>query len=434
MKIVHLSTFVNGGAGKAAFRLHLSLLEQGVESHFISLFDYPKEIENFNDVNFHCFIDYKPTIKNKLKNLKIRLNKYKTRNSLKKNLELLDSLKPSINAETTSTPFSNYIIENHPLIKEADVIHLHWVSQMVDYSTFFKFLKKPVIWTLHDMNPFQGLFHYTEDYLRNKDLFYLTEIDKIFVKFKRGEIQKLGEPYLKIVAPSKWLQKEASKSDVFSNYKIELIPNCINSNSFKTLEKAEARKHLNLPESKFIILFIAESINNRRKGFDFILEVLKKFEPDKSPLFLVIGDKVKSIPNSENCILFGRIESDEKLNKFLSAADVFILPSREDNLPNVLLESFASGTPIIGFPIGGLTEHLIEKQTGLIADEINSSSLFNAINKFMEQRQNYSPMTIKKYAIENFSHSTNAKKYICLYKEILSQTKSKTILKEKIHD
>ena len=159
IKVVHISTSKNGGAGIAAYRIHEALNKTNqVESYFIQ--------QNKNARNKDEKIDsapfYKPSIIFRILR-KLKLTDYIENSKLRKFVKSFSS-----NFEIATFPTSSYRIEEHPLVKEADIIHLHWVADFLNYPTFFKKIKKPIIWTLHDMNPFQGLFHYKNDELSNK--------------------------------------------------------------------------------------------------------------------------------------------------------------------------------------------------------------------------------------------------------------------------
>ena len=135
---------------------------------------------------------------------------------------------------------------------------------------------------------------------------------------------------------------------------------------------------------------------------------------------LVIGKGEIPAIDTVKIISLGEINSSSEMAECYSMADVFVLPSREDNLPNVMLEAFACGTPVIGFNTGGIAEHTIENITGILADEMTAESLENAIEKFYETRNNYNELVIKAYAEENFSNGKQALSYIELYHEILN--------------
>jgi glycosyltransferase involved in cell wall biosynthesis len=310
--------------------------------------------------------------------------------------------------EIATLPLTEYDILENPLVKVADIIHLHWVAGMLDYSSFFKNNKKPVVWTLHDMNPFQGLFHYKEDELRNWNYGkFDTEIQIIKRKSIKSRKSKLA-----IVSPSKWLLKEALNSKVFKNSTSCCIPNPINNEVF-----SDRKKNL-IKADKVVFLFIAHSVIIRRKGFDLLVEALRKVNISSFTV-LVLGEVPEFGVGDLDIRFLGAVNENEKLKEYFSMADAFIIPSREDNLPNVMLESFACGTPVIGFPVGGIKEHVIDFKTGLLTEEISSDSLARTIEKFYVHRERFDRQIIQDYAQEHFAEKLIANKYLDLYKQLL---------------
>ena len=152
MKIVHISTSDKGGAGIAALRLHKGLLQQNVDSSFLSLFG-----SGTGETNSEFNINPSVQLSN-LQKIKRKFGLPVTQ--VERNLRMLKGIKGDY--EIFSFPFSDFQIEQHPLVQSADIINLHWVAGLINYPSFFKFIKKPVVWTLHDMNPFMGGFHYME--------------------------------------------------------------------------------------------------------------------------------------------------------------------------------------------------------------------------------------------------------------------------------
>jgi hypothetical protein len=145
---------------------------------------------------------------------------------------------------------------------------------------------------------------------------------------------------------------------------------------------------------------VANSINEPRKGFDLLLDALNKISFTDVTL-LVLGKAENIQTENLDVRLLGNISDDKKLMEYYSLADAFIIPSREDNLPNVMLESFACGTPVIGFPIGGIKEHVIDYKTGLLAKDISSDALAECIKQFSLNHHRFNRDWIKNYA--NFS-------------------------------
>ena len=296
------------------------------------------------------------------------------------------------------------------MVKDADIIHLHWIAGMVDYPSFFKHNTKPVVWTLHDMNPFQGLFHYKEDEIRNKN--YTDKLDQEIRAIKKKAIKRRTSK-LTVVTPSAWLLDEALNSGVFRNSTHTLIPYPIDNRTFSFSEKSISKSDTNV-----VFLFIAHSIKVKRKGFDLLVDALKKVKISSFTV-LVLGEVPDFDIGNLDVRFVGTVTENEKLKDYFSMADAFVIPSREDNLPNVMLEAFACGTPVIGFPVGGIKEHVIDFKTGLLTEEISSDSLAATLEKFCNHKERFDRRTIQDYAQEHFNEELIANKYLEVYKQLL---------------
>ncbi len=416
LKILHICTSPNGGAGRAAFRLHESLLKNGVESYFMSLYDESSLTKN-EKLNFIALNNGPSNILFRIVNKIQRIFRV---SSAKRHIKLVseyNGLHSKINAEITSLPFSNFRIDEYPIVKKVDIVNLHWVSKVLDYPTFFKNINKPVVWTLHDLNPVKGIFHYEDDEKINETL--TGDLNKQFVKIKIDSLKSFRNT-LQIVTPSHWLQDKASKSPILGKFQSEVIPYCIDFNHFPVHPKMEYRKELNIPDDgKILLLFVSQMKISNRKGLDLVLEAAK-FLPEHTISIVLVGTSAQfSIPGV-TVTSTGLITNDAILAKYYSSADAVILPSREDNLPNVILESFSCGTPIIGFPIGGIKEHVLNKHTGILAENISSLSLANAIKEFIETKNSYESSKIREYAEIHFSERIQVEAYMKLYNRLKS--------------
>jgi len=334
LKVVHLNTSFRGGAGKAVIRLHKALLKNDVQSSVINfnsslgltanLFSNSIKLSSFVPDRFMIFLQ------RQMKNLFLSLKKYLgflILGSKERRIGVFNKIYGSLDCEFASLPFSDYNILNNPLVKEADIIHLHWVAGMVDYESFFKLNDKPIVWTLHDMNPFQGIFHYKEDELRNVDI--SEKLDIKLRKLKETAISKRKSDVF-VVSPSNWLLNEAKKSKAFTAVNGLCISNTIDTNLFTFQHRNGFKKINSIPENNFVFLFAANSIKIHRKGFDLLIESLKNIKSVSFTL-LVLGANKISFPIGLNIIYLGIENDDNKLINYYSASDAFILPSREDN-------------------------------------------------------------------------------------------------------
>ncbi|MDX6746075.1 glycosyltransferase [Polaribacter sp. PL03] len=407
MKVLQITTSINGGAGIAALRLHKSLQDSNVKSGFLSI-DLTVNFDN--EVIDNSYFTYKrktifKRILSKIRSVIIPSYKFKQTKKIK-------ILKSELSCEIATLPFSNYQLHNHPLVKEADIINLHWVSGILDYPSFFKNCKKPIIWTLHDMNPFQGVFHYRDDENRNKHI--IGSFDKEIKRFKGEKLNLINNGVY--IAPSNWMQEYASRN--LNSFSIKCISNSVDLNIFKIKDKVELRKKTSISSNEFVLLFVSDNLQNPRKGFDLLIESLFFLKKIISITVLVIGNG--TLPEMENIkvLKLGNINNEHDMANWYSIADLFVLPSREDNLPNVMLEAFSCGLPIISFTNGGMKEHLKLNKNGILIKNFNGKSLGEGILDFYKNKTDYNASDIRKYAEDNFSFKKQADAYLKIYNKL----------------
>lgn len=424
MKVLIVNTYDRGGAANACLRLHDGLLQEGIDSKAL-LKHKQKQIPQ----TFQFHKPYKP--KNKFQILKQKtLSLLRVLGVLKKPSDSKEEVffkarQPGL--ELYSFPNSNFDITTSPLYHEADIINLHWVAGFLDYESFFRKNTKPVVWTLHDMNPFTGGEHYTETFLGMDALGYpiprlLSAKEKQTFKqnllIKKQVIDAIND--LTIVSPSKWLAEEAEKSPVFKFKKICCIPYGINSNIFKTRDKNYSRAVLNIPKNKKVILFVADSISNHRKGYVFLKKAFEMLQSNNVVL-CAIGSKKSTLDTTSNHIELGTIQDARLMSIAYSAADVFVIPSLMDNLPNTVLESLMCGTPVIGFPVGGIVDMIQPGENGLLTNEISSQALVDTIEHFLRNINAFDRNKISEEAKKKYALSIQADSYINLFNSILEK-------------
>ena len=405
LNVVHISTSSFGGAGKAAFRLHEGMLNRtDINSTFITADTI------YNPGPHQINITLKKI--NVFYRIANRLGIYLL--NAQRNYHRLKCL--SGNFEIFSMPTTDYTLEKLEVIKNADIIHLHWIANFINYPSFFKAFKhKPIVWTLHDMNPFMGGFHYKNDYLNNKSYHAL---ESYLVKIKYNAIQKAEN--LHVIAPSNWLMNEAVNSGMFkSSTQYRVIPNSINLEIFKPIEKKEARIHLSITDDLPCILMVAEYYNHQRKGFDLLIEALMSID-SRTFQVISVGSNKFNFDTSFRVTELGILKSEKLFAMAYSSADLFVLPSREDNLPNVMLESFACGTPVLSFKTGGMQDWIIPDFNGLFANSTDAEGLKIALENFIKTKQRFDSKKIREFAIANFSQQEQASNYNDIYQSLIN--------------
>jgi glycosyltransferase involved in cell wall biosynthesis/Tfp pilus assembly protein PilF len=437
MKIVHLCTQDFGGAGIAAFRLHKGLLSLGFDSKFIVLDkknNDPSVLvipENLDKLNV-CIVpdSYKSQ---KMYSLWVYWDRlmaqYKQR-----------PVGCELFTDITSVADISLVKE----IQEADIINFHWVAGMLDFPNLSDALKgKNIVWTLHDMNPFTGGCHYTGDCKKFEDecnsCLQLGSVEYNDLSHRNflAKNNAFSQMQISIVTPSKWLGIQAAKSKLFNNFKVSTIPYGLPLQTFKNHSKLDLKKEYNIPPTHKIILFGADYVTNKRKGFKLLIEALdelykKGIKDILLGVFGVLGEN--TIDESKFPVIkFGPISSEETLSKIYSMADVFVVPSLEDNLPNTVLESLACGTPVVGFNIGGIPDMVKHKETGYLAEKGDVKDLANGI-KWVLNSKKYNKISklCRKVAEEKYDLSIQANSYIDLYKSLLLKKNNDSKIEESL--
>jgi glycosyltransferase involved in cell wall biosynthesis len=349
MKVVHLNTNAAGGAATACFRLHRALVELGVDSRVITLKSGGSEDPRIDswEQKYPQFFGWKNTWN------RIR-NKWPTLG------------KPP---HFFSSPHSVFHVEAHPWVQEADIVHLHWVAKFIDYRRFFQ-EHKNYVWTLHDMQPFSGGFHYTGG-------LDIKSYRKLIEHNERIKIQALKNIRLQPVAPSDWLCQLAKSSKVFADKGCLHIPNCIDTHIFKPGNLLELRRQLGWPEHQKVLLFLAENLDEPRKGFSLLVEALRSMNL-KDTLLVAVGKSPEGLDGLPY-IHIPFTTDEQRLAMIYAAADYYITPSLEDNLPNTVMESLACGTPVIAFHTGGIPEMVQDGFNGFICARADAAALKNGI-------------------------------------------------------
>jgi glycosyltransferase involved in cell wall biosynthesis len=284
-------------------------------------------------------------------------------------------------------------------IQGADAVVLHWVAGMLDYGEFrAAFRGKKVFWVLHDLNPFTGGCHYPNGCTRYRSgcgacpqLGSVDEKDlsrRIWLKKERA----LAEAEFTVIAPSLWMARCAAASPILAGKKIAHIPNGLPLTLYRPYDRAETRGRLGLREEDRILLFGADSLANPRKGFAYLRAAVKSYRQryDRNITLVCFGRIPKGFNPLLDCRLFaaGFVEDDAHMARLYSMADVYVLPSVEENLPNTAIEAAACGLPVAGFRTGGIPEIVAHEATGHLSESLHPDGLADSIAWCLENGAN----------------------------------------------
>ena len=420
LNIVLISTSTGGGAGIAAVRLNQALLENRIDSSVITL------VKSSSDPAVKVIHDWGTSVE--------------SGTSSEANVAFESWRAIAINhperpwgLEMFSNPDSAVNLANIDEVKRADIVHLHWIAGLADYDEMALALKgKKIVWTLHDMNPFTGGCHYTNScdrYFQScgacPQLGSRVEEDLSRMNWLK-KYRSLQQLDITVVTPSRWLARCVAQSSILGNARVVTIPNGIPTHIFKPYDRDEVRESLQISLDAKVILFGAESIANTRKGFVYLLEALKRYrEPSGQKVILVTFgslDPSVVIDSPYPLLQLGRIKDESHLACIYSMADVTVIPSLEDNLPNVILESMSSGTPVLGFNIGGIPDMVDHLSTGYVARARDVDDLMNGIQWMFDNVSSNMRAKCRDKVIKCFSYSVCSQRMKILYTSLCSST------------
>lgn len=396
MKILHINTYASSGGAAIAARRHCEAMRRaGIESNVLSLFGNSDSLTVISEKQSEA-LSYKRKwgwLKHKIQRLQVKRFAW----------HWLDG---------------DYDISSHSLVKNADVIYVHWVNDFLGINAIKALLNtgKPIVWFMHDMWPLTGGCHYSFDcngYRMNcmhcpQMKIYRNKPHDIMYK-KKCEWGQFANMYP--VAPSIWLTECIKSSMLFGKNISYTIPNVIDTDLFKPIDKTIVRTKFSLPNDKKLIIFSSVGTHNPYKGAKYLIDAIEKLE-DCDYEFIVVGKCDINIfsPNVRKKIhLMGYVTSQELMVQIYNSADVLIITSMAENFPNVVIEAMACGVPVVGFATGGIKDQIQHKENGWLVPQKNVQGLVCGINWVLNDAD-YSLL------------SKNARKYVeenCSYKNVL---------------
>ncbi len=410
MKILTINySDTNGGAAIAAYRLHRALVAAG---HDAVMLVQVKETDD-------------PTVigpKGKLGKLKGLLrpeidkyiiNRYKDRSQTLFSPGWL--------------PFSNIpkIIDKI----NPDIVHLHWVANAFFPIKDFAKIKKPVVWSLHDMWAFTGGCHYDESCEKHKKecgncpvlkTHKKKDISRKYSKRKNRAFAKIKN--LTVVGLSKWMAEAAQASTIFKNTLVVNIPNAIDARKLRPINSQTARSLLQLPLDKKLIVFGAmNAASDPRKGFKELSEAIEKLDVWNAELVVFGASKPANPPNFKYPVHYlGKLKDELTMQLLYSTSDVVAVPSIQENLSNIIIESMACGAPVVGFDIGGNSDMIDHKHNGYLAQPFDTQDLADGLQWALEHPiYNKVSQNAREKAVKTYDQSVVVPQYVALYEEML---------------
>ena len=319
--------------------------------------------------------------------------------------------------------------------QEADVIHLHWINQgMLSLKGIQKILRsgKPVVWTMHDIWPATAICHLTLGchYFINRcaNCKYLPGgggSSDLSSRIWQKKQQILADGNIYYVACSRWLESEAKSSALLKGQKITSIPNPIDTHIYKKGNKQEARQRLGLPLDKKLILFASQRVTNVNKGMSYLVDACRQLGDLTKDLceVVILGghaeEVLEQLPMKAHPL--GYINDEQRVVDVYNAADVFVLPSLSENLPNTIMEAMACGVPCVAFKVGGIPEEIDHLKNGYVAAYRDAADLAKGIAWVLQEADYESLSSQAVHKVTHcYSQQSVAVKYLDVYQQAMA--------------
>lgn len=417
MKVLFVNTNdISGGAARAAMRIMRGVQQSGVEAQMFVKDKYSQSLDviplSTYTPSSNWLFDIFKWVVQKFKNL-YHMFKWHPYKYTKQNVFMSDLRHINIHGALQKLDY--------------DIVHLHWINnRFLDIRELAK-IHKPIVWTLHDSWPFCGICHVPYECKKYQThcgvcpmLGSKKEQDLAYEIFEK-KLEAYKNLDLHIVTPSRWLGDCAKKSTLFRQFPIHVIPNCIDTDKFRPLDKAETRQKLGLSLQKKYLLFGAmHVITDENKGFNILLSALKCLSSTNAELIIYgTGDKLEQYTISVPYHVMGYIRSDKEMAQLCNVADVTIVPSLSENLSNTIMESLACGTPVVAFNIGGNSDMIDHRQNGYLAEDKNAEDLTNGIQWCLNKNADGKlGRKAREKVMETFAISIVAEQYNNLYRTL----------------
>lgn len=402
MRVLTINSVYNSGStGKIAAAIHKGLLERG---HISSIAYGRGEVVNDPGV-YHIGWDWEV----KLHVLHTRLFGTVGHGSILGTIQLLkymDKFKP-------------------------DVVHFHNIhGYFVNVYMLVDYIRQkeiPVVWTLHDDWAFTGRCGYFYECERWKrgcgDCPNLAEYPStLFLDRSAGEWKRKRKAFcsiqrLVLTPPSQWLADDVRRSFLGDKW-IEVVPNGIDTqDTFYPRDRNELRQKIGISQTQPVVLAVAPDFTNERKGGKYVIELANAVEKDNIKV-LIVGWKGDTNSLPPNVIALPPTQNQHELAECYSAADVFVITSRGENFPTVVLESLACGTPVVGFKVGGIPEQA-NGHCGITVTPGDVVELRKGVLRVLSKRDSFVRKSCRKTAVEKYSNQVMIEKYISIYRELL---------------
>lgn len=320
-----------------------------------------------------------------------------------------------------------------------DLVNMHWVGgESLSIEDIGK-IRKPLVWTFHDMWALCGAEHISDhgpDARWRKGYFAHNrpagakgpDLDRFTWNRKR----RAWKQPVQVVTPSRWLADCVRQSFLMKDWPVAVIPNVLQTDVFKPLEREHSRHALNLPLDRHIVLFGAlGGTRDPNKGYSLLLEALNLLAAGGAPVLCVVfgqGEPRDAVPLPFPVKWMGHVSDDATLALLYSAADVMVTPSKLENLPQSATEAQACACPVAAFDCTGLPEVVEHLKTGYLARSFDAADLAHGIAWVLEDpvRRAMLGQAARERARRLWSPDAVVPAYLALYASVIEASRRTT--------
>ena len=383
--VLHFSTAADGGAGRAARRAHRASVAAGVLSSFAFLDGRPDGPDE---------ILFRPAPPEGAAGALAGALHGKVQ------WGMLQGARRGASNTLFSIPHPGVALDRQALAAAADILHLHWTSWGAAPASVARWLAdgRRLVWTLHDLWPMTGGCHYPDGCEQYRTAcMACPQLQDAWSLVPNAFAEKRAawsDPALVAVAPSRWMAARAAESAILGAARIVVLPNAVETDVFAPrADRAALRAAWGVAEADVLVVAGAFDNRERRKGGALLAGALARLMADPElPVKLGPGARIvvagfgRHVPagiGGMRSLAFGEVTEDEVLADILAAADLAVIPSLEDNYPNIAVEALSCGTPVLATPVGGLAELVREGRSGLLAAAATEDALAAAFGRFL---------------------------------------------------
>jgi glycosyltransferase involved in cell wall biosynthesis len=416
MKIVHVCTAPTG----AAYRLHTGLRRLGVDSRLFSVDMGGRSKDPF-------VTRFRPSGR-----LSARFRRRIVRARIEKEFARYRATRPALSGRfyDDRSPHSGDALAQLP---PCDVIHLHTMTHLIDFRIFFSKVpgRTPVVRTLHDMSFFTGGCH--QDWgcgrfrercgacpqLGSRDE---RDLSRRIWQRKHTALSSVVRGRLRVVAPSRWMAEMARGSSLLHDVPITTIPLGIDTEKFRPRDRRLARDIWEIPQDARAMLFVASPLDRPEKGFGLLARALDGFNSPSDFLLIAVGSGELPTPIGIPSRHLGHVSQESVMSTVYSAADVVVVPSVQDTMPQACIEALACGIPVVGFDVGGIPEIVRPGVTGALVPARDVDALRSAVLDLLGDPAKRARLgaDCRRVALEEYRLEIQARRYKTLYEEILA--------------